>query len=88
MARQDKRRGGEPFGPDVWGLVTHLREQLAFARISAMAAKEIAHADGERASRDTVRREVGPSVCQTCFGSGHDLFDKTVACPDCHKGEK
>ena len=41
MARQDKRRGGEPYGPDARGLVTHLLEQLAFARISAMAAKEI-----------------------------------------------
>ena len=29
MARQDKRRGGEPYGPDAWGLVTYLREQAA-----------------------------------------------------------
>jgi hypothetical protein len=28
MARQDKRRGGEPYGPDAWGLVTHLRDGL------------------------------------------------------------
>jgi hypothetical protein len=41
MARQDKRRGGEPCARDARGLVTHLREQLAFARISAMAATEI-----------------------------------------------
>ena len=66
----------------------NIRWVLAARRAIERAAKEIAHADGERASRDTVRREVGPSVCQTCFGSGHDLFDKTVACPDCHKGEK
>jgi hypothetical protein len=28
MARQDKRRGGEPYGPDAWGLVTFLREEV------------------------------------------------------------
>ena len=32
MARQDKRRGGEPYGPDARGLVTLLREQLAFSQ--------------------------------------------------------
>ena len=32
MARQDKRRGGEPCARDARGLLTYLREQLAFAQ--------------------------------------------------------
>jgi hypothetical protein len=31
MARQDKRRGGEPYGPDAWGLVTYLRHRASNA---------------------------------------------------------
>jgi hypothetical protein len=31
MARQDKRRGGEPCGPDARGLLTHLRRELSMA---------------------------------------------------------
>ncbi len=31
MARQDKRRGGEPYGPDARGLVTYLRRQASNA---------------------------------------------------------
>ena len=32
MSRQDKRHNNDPYGPDAWGLLTHLREQLAFAQ--------------------------------------------------------
>jgi hypothetical protein len=28
MARQDKRSNNDPYGPDAWGLVTHLRDGL------------------------------------------------------------
>jgi len=41
MAQRDKPHNNDPNGPDARGLLTHLREQLAFARISAMAATEI-----------------------------------------------
>ena len=28
MAQLDKQRGGEPCGPDAWGLLTFLRKEL------------------------------------------------------------
>jgi hypothetical protein len=56
MARQDKRRGGEPFGPDVWGLVTHLREQAHQASAAQRTLNKTGYPEAAARRRDRAQR--------------------------------